>query len=93
MLSPMNRKDMRRLKLAHFHVSPDARTVPINLRMPIGLLATIKREAGRDMPYQRLIKRALADRFLWKPRPVKCGGLGCSPYGNKDWTGPKPQGG
>lgn len=87
----MNRKDVRRLKLLHVHVSPDARTVPITLRMPIWLLRAIKLDAQkRNAPYQRCIKSALLLVFRGKPRRVKCGGPGCSPYGNKNWKGPKP---
>lgn len=89
----MNRKDVRRLKLLHVHVSPDIRTIPVNIRLPIGLIAAIKREAfSRELPYQHLIKIELAREFPWKPRTVKCGGPGCSPYGNKNWKGPKPKG-
>jgi len=80
------------LKLLHVHASPNARTVQINLRIQIGLLDAIKRAAVRqNLPYQRLIKVTLHKRFLpWKPRSVKCGGPGCSPYGSKNWKGPKP---
>lgn len=86
----MDQKKARRLKLLHVHVSPDARTIPINLRMPIWLLRTIKQDAQkRKVPYQRAIKSALTLVFRGKPRPVKCGGPGCSPYGNKNWKGPK----
>lgn len=49
MLSPMNMKDVQRLKLLHVHSAPSTR------------------------------------------RTVKCGGPGCSPYGNKDWKGSKPK--
>lgn len=39
-------------------------TETISLRMPAGLLETIKIEANkRDVPYQSLIKIALAERF------------------------------
>jgi len=40
-------------------------TETISLRMPSGLLHRIKREAHRrDVPYQSLIKMALAEHFL-----------------------------
>jgi predicted DNA binding CopG/RHH family protein len=39
-------------------------TETITLRMPVSLLHTIKREANRrDVPYQSLIKMALAQHF------------------------------
>lgn len=85
----MNRKDVRRLKLLHVHVAPGARTVPITFRIQIGLLQAIKWEAEqRGMPYQQLLKSILATHFPLVV--VKCGGPGCSPYGNKNWKGPKP---
>jgi len=37
----------------------------ISLRLPVSLLHAIKAEANRrDVPYQSLIKTALADRFM-----------------------------
>lgn len=44
------------------HLKPSTET--ISLRMPAPLLHAIKREANRrDVPYQSLIKVALAERF------------------------------
>jgi predicted DNA binding CopG/RHH family protein len=43
-------------------------TETISLRMPTTLLETIKIEANkRDVPYQSLIKMALADQFQKHP--------------------------
>jgi len=43
-------------------------TETISLRMPAALLETIKIEANkRDVPYQSLIKMALADQFQQHP--------------------------
>jgi len=53
-------------------------TETISLRIPLALLETIKIEANkRDVPYQSLIKMALAERFSQqitrrkKKRPIK----------------------
>ena len=56
----LNWSKARRVRLPNLKLS----TETISLRMPAALLETIKIEANkRDVPYQSLIKMALAEKF------------------------------
>jgi predicted DNA binding CopG/RHH family protein len=55
------------LKISLPNLKPTTET--ISLRMPASLLEAIRCEANkRDVPYQSLIKMALADHFNVQPR-------------------------